>query len=420
MLLITWLMIDTNSNPTNTSNVTGVGSSTLSDSTLPKTQTTSSDSIPSFSGAKPEDSSGFAPEKATIRTMQDDLKGSSPSQTYKASPILQSRIVKEGSNSLEIKTVFKPKEQIDFPKVQTSTPSLMHITDNKIPKIGLGIEKESITSISSQPSITKPVLQPIKSSIQVPSQRHSSHTPIIIAVAVLLIALIVLFWFFVFIGDDTNPTPSEIVSLTPTAIITPPSTPIEVEFGNISNLVLFEGADPNVQLTNAIDLKRPISGDVQVYNIVDSSDVSAIPYSFDRFSSKFLLNSPNEVISSIDTSELYYTLFGDSTDNIARGFIVRVTNPGLIAIGMEKWEPTLPLDLEEISLLNIADSSSPNFIDVTYQGTPVHYRNFPDPFSTVDYAVVQLDTGEYYLLITNTRDHIFALIDILTDSLLGK
>ena len=68
-------------------------------------------------------------------------------------------------------------------------------------------------------------------------------------------------------------------------------------------------------------------------------------------------------------------------------------------------------DLIDLFLLNPAKAATTTFLDNTYQGVAIKYRNFPDLNKTIDYAIVTAKNGETYLVITNSREHMYAIID---------
>ncbi|MEX2090530.1 MAG: hypothetical protein WD989_00120 [Candidatus Paceibacterota bacterium] len=81
--------------------------------------------------------------------------------------------------------------------------------------------------------------------------------------------------------------------------------------------------------------------------------------------------------------------------------------------GMSGWEPTMAADLREIFTLNPAKQSSQEFMNNTYQGVAIRYKNFPNPDRSIDHGIVNATNGRSYIVITNSRESMFAAIDVL-------
>ena len=80
---------------------------------------------------------------------------------------------------------------------------------------------------------------------------------------------------------------------------------------------------------------------------------------------------------------------------------------------MRDWEITIVDDLTDYLLISdTLESGSPAFLDNTYRGVPIRYRNFPSPDVTVDYAIVNA-ADQNYLVISGSRESMFAAIDVL-------
>lgn len=113
-------------------------------------------------------------------------------------------------------------------------------------------------------------------------------------------------------------------------------------------------------------------------------------------------------------------IFGRPDNTIGRGFAVELASPGLVPVGMQRWEANLPKELKSLNQLDITKSASTTFLDRIYQEVAIRYRNFTDPIKTIDYAVMEAQDGSSYLAFTNSRDHMFTLIDLLAVAVRGK
>lgn len=93
--------------------------------------------------------------------------------------------------------------------------------------------------------------------------------------------------------------------------------------------------------------------------------------------------------------------------------IAEAREPSFALQGLGVWEPTMVTDLQELFTLNAVKESSPTFVNNSYQGTAVKFKNFPNPDRSIDYAVVSAASGRSYIVITNSRESMFAAIEVL-------
>ena len=76
--------------------------------------------------------------------------------------------------------------------------------------------------------------------------------------------------------------------------------------------------------------------------------------------------------------------------------------------------------LKDIFKLTTTRAASTGFLENIYQGVKIRYRNFGDALASIDYAIVTMPNGDRYLAFTNTRDHMFLLIDTALAAVPGK
>jgi hypothetical protein len=81
--------------------------------------------------------------------------------------------------------------------------------------------------------------------------------------------------------------------------------------------------------------------------------------------------------------------------------------------GLGIWEPTMVTDMQELFGLSATKESDPQFMNNSYQGAAIRYKNFPHPDRSIDYAVVSGTNGKSYVVITNSRESMFAAIEVL-------
>ncbi|MEK7615917.1 MAG: hypothetical protein AAB420_01780 [Patescibacteria group bacterium] len=123
---------------------------------------------------------------------------------------------------------------------------------------------------------------------------------------------------------------------------------------------------------------------------------------------------------SFDPEYVYRSSFGKPDGSSGLGYAFKINDTVAAQTALTDWESTMARDLKTFFQLNTQRSASEGFLSNTYQNTVIRYRNFPDAFNSLDYAIVTMPDGDQYLLMTNTRDHMFAIIDRVLGVVLGK
>lgn len=156
--------------------------------------------------------------------------------------------------------------------------------------------------------------------------------------------------------------------------------------------------------------KEPLvsSREPGLYKIFDPS--SGQRYTLSEFLGGLLIQAPAELVAAAK-GNFYLTVLYKSDNVDGYGLLIELNDSASGLTAMGNWEGTMTQDLKDLFLLNPVNSASATFLDNVYQGAAIRYRNFPDPNLTVDYAVVTAGNGESYLVITNSREHMYAIID---------
>ncbi|MBI2068739.1 MAG: hypothetical protein HYT67_01390 [Candidatus Yanofskybacteria bacterium] len=94
-------------------------------------------------------------------------------------------------------------------------------------------------------------------------------------------------------------------------------------------------------------------------------------------------------------------------------FISEVKDSSLVNQEAKAWEPTLTEAFRQLFGLNPAQQPEPNFLNNTYQGSAIRFRNFPYADRSIDIGVVSAINGKSYLVIAGSRESMFATIDVL-------
>ncbi len=87
--------------------------------------------------------------------------------------------------------------------------------------------------------------------------------------------------------------------------------------------------------------------------------------------------------------------------------------------GLTAWEPAMTEAFRQLFGLNPAQQPDPNFLDSTYRGVAIRFRNFPWPDKSIDSGVISATNGKSYLVIAGSRESMFAVVDALK-GLLGQ
>ena len=233
-----------------------------------------------------------------------------------------------------------------------------------------------------------------------------------------LIVIIVVVVVFVFLRAPAEP----VVTFSPTPEITAtptPSTPfIERAFAVYSPVNLGVGPDIFVQLLSSVNTEVLAGGEPGLYKIVDPQ--SGQQYSLDSFMSSALVILPEEIKPFVENQGIYLSLMKKATGDYSYGFAVKLTiaetdslAPDQATMALGRWEMNIATNIKTLFDLDIDKAASVDFADNTYQGVAIRYRNFPNPLKTIDYVVVTAANGDKYMVFTNSREHMYAIIDNL-------
>jgi hypothetical protein len=228
-----------------------------------------------------------------------------------------------------------------------------------------------------------------------------------------LIIIIFLVWFFALRGPSTPP--EVVFSPTPTHTATPAPTPppIESYFSIIDSVTISLGPNFASRFDNSINKTalKTSAGEPALY--VVSNPAGGQKYTLSEFLAGLLISPPAGLISAVYDNSLYLTAIYKSDGKDGFGFIARIKEPSAALATLGSWEQTITQDIKDLLGFDPAKAASTTFLDNTYQGVAIRYRNFPNPNLTIDYAVVKARNGENYLVVTNSREHIYAIIDKL-------
>lgn len=344
----------------------------------------------------PPSSAGF---KSAIRTMEDDLeriKSSAPSPSKPPSqPQMPPQIPQ------------RPPTQPPRPPATAPIPP-PPVRPVTLPPRPITVPPRQ-NELKTAPSVSIP-----------PSSSGGNRKWLIIALVVIVLGGLAV-WFFVFRSSEPKATPTPVPTLIPTATPTPTATPLSFDAifhptGTLSYSSLVSKTALS-ELAASIDQQALSVGELKVFRVTDAQET---PRTFGTVATDLKVVMPNAVMATLDPNVFYISLFGKPDGTKGRGIMIKAQDQVKLQSALTAWEPTMPQNMKDLLKLNLAKSASKVFLTNTYQGVPLRYRNFPDALNTLDYATVSSPAGESFLVVTNTRDHMFGIVDRALGIILGK
>ncbi|TSC74495.1 MAG: hypothetical protein G01um101444_265 [Parcubacteria group bacterium Gr01-1014_44] len=390
--------------------------------------------------------------RSSIRTMESDIKSAQTGQLSKGIEVKTPSFSAEPPQPV---TPPKPPVFVPVPPVgvklgeaeKRTAPlpgqeKLVPKLEPKLPetKVGLGvIEKKPISPLA----LPKPPVPPVKSSgIFVPTKPSifaNKRVTAIVAVGILVVLGGVLYWY---LGNPPTDGPEKVVSPTPTPAVsvTPPDFGTEKPastlsgiFGTFYHLAISaiseSQPDPLADFKfEAVDLSNTHSSEQNIVATILKGS-SGVYYKFSEFLDRFSIGFPINLVSFVDNNDFALILtkqteFFDqggklivspSAKNLLTPKIalaVRVVDATEAGNQLTFWEDTMIDSFREFYDLP-PQYGDLHFSDNSYQGVPIRFVNFPFPDNAIDYAIVTAKNGNDYLVIANSREQMYSIIDKL-------
>lgn len=159
--------------------------------------------------------------------------------------------------------------------------------------------------------------------------------------------------------------------------------------------------------------------------LINPYDERGKKFNFSRFFEQFLLDYPANLLSFIDQDDFDLILSRqtekfneqgkptkDTRQELRVAFAVRVVNFSQTKEMMINWEDNLRHDLESFFEIS-GDRDGRGFSETSYRDVPVRYLNVSFPDRSVDYTLLTALDGDDYLVIANSREQTFSIIDNL-------
>lgn len=378
--------------------------------------------------------------RSSIRTMRDDLdalkKGQRPSGFELEKQIEKTPIQTQSNLPTTPSLAPHPQIKVELGETQKAktlgglggppTPPKLS-TEPKGPTVN--VPKPTPTpplAVPKPPQTPSKIPIPDNTGLEVPgggSSMFSKRNIFIGGGAILIIAAAV--WFFYFRGSSSTvvqntqtpspATPSTSSTFTPTPSSQVIQNKLEKFLSGISSapITIATASSSYGSLNTFINSKDVSTGELTFYR---ATDASSNPYQLNQFLSLFQIGLPADIGTLTQNQEFLLSVFGMvKQGQKSIGFVVPVSDPAGAKTAMSAWEKTLSNDIEKLFSLNLKKQASKTFLDNVYNGVAIRYLNFPDPDSTIDYAVFTLQDGTSLLIVTDSKLQIYSIIDeILT------
>lgn len=159
------------------------------------------------------------------------------------------------------------------------------------------------------------------------------------------------------------------------------------------------------------------------------NDANLTSLKFDDFLTRFLISFPANLASYVKNDDFSLILtkqteFFDQAGKLVASpsaelllkpkmaLAVRVIDALETKNQLTFWEDTLTDGLKEFYDLS-SQFGDGHFVDGTYRGVPIRFVNLIYPDRAIDYAIVTAKNGNDYLIIANSRQQMFSIIDKL-------
>lgn len=415
-----------------------------------KEEEKSSSAIPPVSSVPP---AAIPNLKFKVRTMGTDLQSLKEGKL----PAGQEVEIAPSPSSAELKKTLSPllpassSKEADFVLEKGKLGGRITLFSRFKKILGLDTKKkEKEVKITPPPIVVSPPLPvsvsppvpppPLKQApvLPLPSKNQDIKVPPVkrfdifsskITWAIITIVVLAVGGFWLFSGS-TKPTIEKTPESSPSAAFSPTPTPVSTAAERTSLIKIFNNYEPLV-LSSAIsspgDLRKEAIAILLRYSqkniLLDPKDEQGEDFSFTAFLDRFLISFPANLASYVDNQNFFLILtkqnetfadgnFSTSPDptNWRLGLIVRVVDNQKVRSLLFDWETSLVEDFSNFYGLPITAMTAQDNI---YRDTPLRFWNFSYPDRSLDYAVLTAINNDDYLVLANSREQIFSIIDIL-------
>lgn len=360
---------------------------------------------------------------ALVRTMESDIKAVGQNLPNKG--------------GVEVKVGGGPVVPIVPPIVPVVKPISPTPAQTNSGNVALGPSEKrtSPMPVTATPVPPKPAVPPIAPAgiILPPTGSKKSVRPLFLGLIILvvLVAALGIYWLLA-PGSEPAPTPfpTRTPSSTPEFSATPVSGPVDdLNFIFVNHGTIIFAASSSSQFvpmlydqlaTNSSTAKNSL-----LAPLVSTSATSTAPLPFSGFvrlaaiagvsgDTNGLLDSNFALVISRQTEKFTSkgALVPGSPAEQRLGLVVGVSDTAITTSWLTNWEKTIATDLSTLFRLG-STPSNVVFKNNAYRGMNIRYANFTQPDRSIDYAVVRAVNGKSYLVIANSREQIYGIIDNL-------
>ncbi len=243
--------------------------------------------------------------------------------------------------------------------------------------------------------------------------------------AVALVAIGIYAYYTFFNPNKSTPAPSTTITASglPETSKVPQVKDLNGILGNIAGITVTISriGSPSDALYKALDGQLINKKEIKRIKIVESETSQS--YNIISLLDRFFVNYPAKLKESLG-NDYAILLYGQQETYNSNGqlatvdqafkklvLISEVKDPPNMAQILSSWEPNMIDGLTNLLRLDIKSVSTPNFLDNTYKGAKIRYRNFQFPDKTIDYSVLTSANKKSYLIISNSREAIYTIID---------
>jgi len=326
--------------------------------------------------------------KSLIRTMGEDLESAKKG-------------MKPESKSFEIKPPpISPKPMTPPPLKAPLTPSETRLGQgNRTRSLEMQKPAAPFTDIS-RPKKSSPILK----------------------IIILILGISVVFagiWYFMIREEKIAVIPT----FTPTATPTLTSKTLSEIIPSSSQITISSAENFSTALNNKIKSLTPIK---DKFLILEVFDENGDKYTLSDFIAKLNVSIPG-LLDSLDPSDAALLLYGQKemfndkgllnfspTPKAKISLIAKSISSSSTRSALNTWEITMTDELKNLFVLDPQKASAQTFLDNTYNGVDIRYRNFSYADNSIDYTIINLsEFNSNYLILTNSRESIYSAIDLL-------
>ena len=355
---------------------------------------------------------------ATVRTMESDIKAVGQNLP---------------SRGVEVKVGGGPIVSVKPPVVPVSTPVVFTPVNSS--NVALGPSEKRTTPLSSpvSPAPQKPTPPVAPVGIVLPPVNGSRKIrPLFLGLVLLVLVIggLGIYWMLApKVEPVPTPAPTQVVSATPEASAAPgPVDDLNAIFPSHGAITLV--ASRSTEFVPELYSQMVTVSNTGVKNVflAPASPLGAsetLPFLFTDFVRLSSATDLPTTTNGLDDQNFGLVISRQTEKFTSKGalvpnspveqrlaLVVGVKDPAMTATWLTAWEGNMAKDLSNLFKLG-ASINNVVFKNNNYRGLNIRYANFTQPDRSIDYAVVRATNGRSYLVITNSREQVYGVVDNL-------